>query len=117
MRSSGWCWPSWPGRGAVTDSEARQYGCPGRSPLGTPHLVPLRYSERYAAAIEALNGADEAAAESALGEVVEAAPSGYGVLASFRLAEQKKGQKKLVLILKIKQQMAFFILQLFIFIV
>ena len=46
-------------------------------------------SERYAAAIEALNGADEAAAESALGEVVEAAPSGYGVLASFRLAEQK----------------------------
>jgi len=47
-------------------------------------------SARYAAAIEALNGTDASAAETALGEVVEAAPAGYGVLAAFRLAEQKE---------------------------
>lgn len=47
-------------------------------------------AELYAAALQALDSGDGAAAESALGEVVEASPSGYGALASFRLAKQQE---------------------------
>ena len=45
-------------------------------------------SERYAAAMESLQGEDQEAARAALQSISEDAPSGYGALASFRLAAQ-----------------------------
>lgn len=46
-------------------------------------------AELYAGAVESLQADDPAAAEAALQSVIAAAPGGYGVLASFRLAAEK----------------------------